>query len=288
VKIFELRRLNFGLSLKVIVAYAAEKLLRVSILSNQKELIEYFNALIRLDLFHKSSMGKYYLVKSLRFGDFYLRKPFSSDYKVYEQVFIDEEYSLLAQLIEKHCPERSLSVLDGGANIGLTTIFLNHILKDKKDISYILVEPFEDNLQVAKSNIGLKDIKQVFFEKAGIYNRKSFLRIDHEFRDKMEWSIQIVESNEPTDLNAIEINDIIKKYKLKHLDVLKLDIEGAERFLFEKEEYANEFLKYVSIVAIELHFNEEENAKILAILENNKFKLQKFGEMYVGAKEQLN
>jgi FkbM family methyltransferase len=288
VKIFELRRLNFGLSLKVVVAYIAEKLFRVSLLSNQKELIAYFNALIKLDLSHKSSVGKYYLVNSIQFGEFYLRKPFSSDYKVYEQVFIDKEYSLLAQLIEKHFPEKSLSVLDGGANIGLTTIFLNHLLKNKKDIRYILVEPFEDNLQLAQSNIGLKDIKQVFFEKAGIYNKKSFLRIDHEFRDKMEWSIQIVESSEPTNLNAIEINDIVKKYGLERLDVLKLDIEGAEKFLFEKEGYANDFLKHVSIVAIELHFDDQENAKILTILENNKFKLQKFGEMYVGIKEQLN
>jgi FkbM family methyltransferase len=288
VKIFELRRLNFGLAVKVVLAYTGEKLLHVSMLSNQKELIEYFNALIRLDLFHKSDLGKHYLVKSADFGDFCFRKPFSSDYKVYQQVFVDKEYLLLAQLIEKHCPGKSIAVLDGGANIGLTTIYLNHYLKDKKDIRYILVEPFEDNLQVAQSNIGLKGIKQVFFEKAGIYNRKSFLRIDHDFRDKMEWSIQIVESSEPTSLNAIEINDIVKKYSLEHLDVLKLDIEGAERFLFEKEEYANEFLKNVSIIAIELHFDEEENAKILAILENNKFKLQKFGEMYVGVKEQLN
>jgi FkbM family methyltransferase len=288
VKIFELRRLNLGLSLKVVVAYTAEKLFRVSLLPNQKELIAYFNSLIKLDLFHKSAMGKYYLVKSAQFGDFYLRKPFSSDYKVYEQVFIDKEYSLLAQLIEKHLPKKSLSVLDGGANIGLTTIFLNHLLKDKRDIKYILVEPFEDNLQLAQSNIDLKNIKQVFFEKAGIYNKKSFLRIDHEFRDKMEWSIQIVESSEATNLHAIEINDIVKKYGLESLDVLKLDIEGAEKFLFEKEGYANDFLKNVSIVAIELHFDDQENAKILTILENNKFKLQKFGEMYVGIKEQLN
>lgn len=287
-KIFELRRLNFQLAINVVLAYTGEKILHVSILPDQKELIEYFNALIRLDLFHKSSIGKYYLVKSLNFGNFYLRKPFSSDYKVYQQVFIDKEYLLLAQLIEKHCSGKSISILDGGANIGLTTIYLNHYLKDKKDIRYILVEPFEDNIESAKSNIGLKDIKHAFFEKAGIYNKKSFLRIDHEYRDKMEWSIKIVESNEPTDLHAIEINEIFKKYNLEQLDVLKLDIEGAEKFLFENEDYAHNFLKHVSIVAIELHFEEEENARIIGILENNQFKLQKYGEMYVGIKELLN
>lgn len=287
-KIFELRRLNFQLGVKVMVAYIGEKLLHVSMLPKQKELIEYFNALIRLDLFHKSSMEKYYLVKSINYGDFLLRKPFSSDYKVYQQVFVDKEYLMLAQLIEKHCPGKSIAILDGGANIGLTTIYLNHYLKNKKDVSYILVEPFDDNIESAKSNVRLKNIQHVYFEKAGIYNKKSFLRIDHGYRDKMEWSIQIVESNEPTNLKTVEINEIIKKYDLEQLDVLKLDIEGAEEFLFESEDYATSFLKHVSIVAIELHFDEEKNARILGILENNKFKLKRYGEMYVGAKELLN
>jgi hypothetical protein len=94
-----------------------------------------------------------------------------------------------------------------------------------------------------------------------------------------------VESDKPTDLRSIEIKDIFNKYNLQQLDVLKLDIEGAEKFLFENTDYATSFLKRVSIIAIELHDEYDVAESILSVLANNNFDMHKYGEMHVGIKD---
>lgn len=283
-KLLELRRLNFSLVVKVIIAYLGSKLLRKRLVSRQDELIAYFNHLARLKIRHKQSTDRHFLVSSEEHGEFYLRKPFSSDYKVFEQVFLDREYLHLAELIDRTCQGDEITMIDGGANIGLTTIFISRFLKGRKRIRSIVVEPFDDNLRSAQMNFEVQGVKNIHYEKAGLYNKKCYLKIDTHFRDEMEWSVQIVESPEKTELQSIEISEIFEKYHLDSLDVLKLDIEGAEEFLFRDEDYATRFLERVKIIAIELHDEYDSNEKILDILRRNKFELIKFGEMYVGKK----
>ena len=272
-KLLELRRLNFQLAIKVVFAYLGDKLFKRKLVNQQSEIISYFNALYNLDVFHKEDAGRYYLIESKQYGQFYLRKPFSSDYKVFQQIFIDKEYSLLADLVDKHCKGDVVTIIDGGANIGLTTIYMHHALKSRRMIKSILVEPFEDNIQLAEKNTRLQGIHGACFERAGFYNKPCFLKIDQGFRDGMEWSIQIVESEMPTDLRSIEINDIFRKYDLNQVDVLKLDIEGAEKFLFEDKDYASSFLSKILIIAIELHDEYRVAKNILSILESNHFEI---------------
>lgn len=286
-KISGVRRLNLQIFCKVLLAYIGDKLLRSSIIDGQKEIIAYFNALIRLDLYHKADAKTHYIAESRQYGQFYLRKPFSSDYKVFEQIFVVKEYLLLAELIERHCQNNEVFFIDGGANVGFATIFVQHYLKGKKKIKAILIEPFKDNIETARLNFQLRNIDNVYFEMAGLYNKSCYLRIDHGFRDGMEWSIQTTECNEPTELKAIQIKDLSEKYSLERIDVLKLDIEGAEKFLFEDENYASSFLKNVSIISIELHDEYNIASKILHTLEKNQFKLQKYGELHVGIKQHL-
>lgn len=287
-KIFELRRLNAILAIKVIIAYVCTKVLRVKLIKGQQELIAYFNHLAKLNMYHKKTLANHFLVASPDFGQFYLRKPYSSDYKVYEQVFLEKEYLRLAQLIEENCKGNTVSMIDGGANIGFTSIYIHNYFKGKKKIESILIEPFKDNIATATLNFRAQEIDSISYEQAGIHNKQCFLKTDQQFRDGMEWSVQIVESTENTDLRSIEISDILNKYHIDTLDVLKLDIEGAERFLFEDEQYASDFLQKVNIIAIELHDEYHVADAILNIIQKNNFDLVKFGEMYVGAKRKLS
>lgn len=283
-KLFELQRLNAKLAIKVVVAYIGAKVFRLQLVKDQDKLIAYFNHLTILDMHHKKTLENHFLVESTAHGQFYLRKPYSSDYKVYEQVFLDKEYLRLAELIHENCATDTISMIDGGANIGFTSIYISDYFKGKKTIKSILIEPFEDNIKTAKLNIDAHGINSVFYEQAGIHNKKCFLKTDQQFRDGMEWSIQITESEEATELPSIEISEVLEKYQIDTLHVLKLDIEGAERFLFEDENYASNFLKKVKIIAIELHDEYHVADAILDIIQKNNFDVIKFGEMYVGAK----
>ena len=53
---------------------------------------------------------------------------------------------------------------------------------------------------------------------------------------------------------AYDIDFIVnKKYKWSSIDYLKMDIEGAEKLLFEKEEQYGKWLPKVKCMSIELH-----------------------------------
>ena len=269
----------------VIAAYFKTKLLRRKVVGKQQMALTYFQFLSKLKINHKKEIGNYFLVESPEYGKFYLRKPFSSDYKVFKQIFSDNEYLEFAKLIQQNCTNDTITMIDGGANIGLTTIYLNHFFRGKKKIRSILVEPFKENIESAKLNMEIQGIDGVSYERAGLHNKKCFLKIDHSYRDQREWSVQIIETPEQTDLESIEIPEIIDKYHLPTVDVLKLDIEGAERFLFEDEAYASNFLRKVNVFAIELHREYPIEDKVLDVLHRNDFEPQKYLHTYIAAKK---
>lgn len=284
-RLSDLKRLNFQLGLKVIAGYFGSKVLRRKLVHQQEELISYLRHLAKLNIYHRKSIGKYFLVQSPSYGLFYLRKPFSSDYKVFRQIFNDREYLELANIVDANCKNDKISIIDGGANIGLTTIYLNHFFKSRKKLLSILIEPFKDNLDSAKKNMEVQGIDGVYYENAGFHNKKCFLKIDHSYRDGMEWSTQIVEASEETDLTSVEVAEVMDKYQLEDVDVLKLDIEGAERFLFEDEEYAAKFLRRIKVVAIELHREYDVEEKIKSILQKNGFSLIKNMHTFIGTRQ---
>jgi hypothetical protein len=126
-----------------------------------------------------------------------------------------------------------------------------------------------------------------FFEEAGLYNKSCFLSIQKDFRDGMEWSIQVIESKTPTRLRAMQITEIMTKYSIEEWDILKLDIEGAEKYLFEREDYASEFLKKTKIIALEIHTEYISESVITNMLEKSGFVISRCGELIIGIKKDL-
>ncbi|HTQ65417.1 MAG TPA: FkbM family methyltransferase, partial [Puia sp.] len=158
-------------------------------------------------------------------------------------------------------------------------------LAREKKLIEVLVEPFYDNIKSARLNFQAQQIGNVFFEESGLYNKNCFLQIEKNFRDAREWSIQIKETDKDTGLKAVQIIDLLNKYGINEVDILKLDIEGAEKYLFFDANYAAEFLKRTRIIAIEIHKEYIEESSILHVLKDNNFTVYKSGEIHIGVKE---
>ena len=287
-KIFEMRRLGPGGAIDLIKSYVGEKLMHRELVGDQKKLIAYFNILVNYDLYHREDKGNYTVMHSAEHGDVAMRKPFCSDPTVYRQIYSDEEYGLLASLIRKHVSSGDVTMIDGGANIGLTSIYLQEKLRDTHRLLSVLVEPDSENVAMIKRNLLLQGIDHFHIEQAGLYNRSCFLSIVNDFRDGLEWSIQVVESEKPTELRAVEVAGLAVKYGWARIDVLKMDIEGAERFLLNDEDYARGFLQKVHILAVELHDEYVDRGKILSMLERIGFQLSVSGELHIGVNSHLS
>jgi len=54
-----------------------------------------------------------------------------------------------------------------------------------------------------------------------------------------------------SDIEAVSIPYLLQKFNFKKIDILKIDIEGSEKDLFETD--TDEWLPYVTTLCIELH-----------------------------------
>lgn len=180
-------------------------------------------------------------------------RPFTSDIRVLRQVFIDNEYSQVIDL-SKSARLDIKYIVDCGANIGATTLYLK---KHFEHAYVIAVEPDAGNFSCLERSIWLNNLSHVFTEKKGIWYRPARLEISTGFRSGENWAFEVTESPSGK-IEAVSINDLIAKYNWPHVDILKIDIEGTERYLIaDGREAFSDLLGMTKILAIEIH--EEYN-----------------------------
>ena len=226
--------------------------LRKSLSSTQLDFYTYFYFLLKTDFTYSESENLYFVTQS-NGKHIAIRNYPSSDALVYNQIFIKEEYLNVIQLAKKHLAGQSrINIIDVGANVGYSVRYWQNCFPEF-DLRIIAIEPDSNNLLMTKKNNELYGAHNVQLEASGLHNKSCFLKVTKGFMGGKEWGFQVEETLDQTDLKSIELSDIIKKYKLKTIDILKIDIEGSERFIFQDKDYAMKFLENVSILALEIH-----------------------------------
>ncbi|TXE12040.1 FkbM family methyltransferase [Seonamhaeicola algicola] len=205
-----------------------------------------------------------------------------SDYNVFTQIFNFEEFKIVSTLLNLNFDNsEKLVVIDSGANVGYTTLYLNkHI--NSKDLYIYAVEPSPENVNCFKANVfelnNLTNVK--IYDKALSHKQGVNYNISNGFRDGKDWSIETIE-NSKGEIKGITINDIIKENNIEVISLLKIDIEGAERFIFNKESDMS-FLNKTKILAIEIHDEYNIRVSIYDILKSYGFYLFESGELTIG------
>lgn len=222
----------------------------------------------------------YYRVKTTRDLILNIRSSEHSDYEVFEQIFNFEEFEIIRKLLALNFENKEdIIIIDSGANVGYTTLYFKSYFIDSQIFS---VEPSNKNADYFKSNVfDLNIIKNVrFYEKA--LSQKSGMKysISRDFRDRKDWAIT-TESCEEGDIDGITINEIIDENNIDTVTFLKIDIEGAERYIFENENDVS-FLKKTKIIALEIHDEFNIRTSICNCLKKNNFYLFGSGELTIG------
>ena len=211
-----------------------------------------------------------------------LLRPYSSDFEVFCQIFINDEFKELIKLIGEN--NKINIIIDAGANIGLSSIKFKTYFPDAMIIP---IEPDEENYKVMIKNLKETHVNAVPI-KAGVWNKPAKLYFNRSFRDGKEWSISVTDiPNKGKSIDSISINEIVKKNNLRSIDLLKIDIEGSEKQLFKKNDSDVDFLNITKFIAIEIHneFNIKEHIENL--LTERGFSLSESGEYLIGKNELL-
>lgn len=208
-----------------------------------------------------------------------------SDFLVFDQIFNFLEFEVVLSLIKLNkASNKNSIIIDAGANVGYTTIYFAHYLPFSKIYA---IEPSNDNLNILKKNIFYvdKSVEIKLYQNALSEKKGMLYEISKDFRDGLDWSINTV-LNEKGNVKGITISEIIEEHNLQYISLLKIDIEGAERFIFNVENDLS-FLKMTEIVAIEIHDEYAVREIIYDILRENNYYLIESGELTIAINKKL-
>lgn len=195
----------------------------------------------------------------------------SSDFKVFQQVMVFDHYSY-SGLTEPPVE----TVIDLGANVGLSALFFANKYPNAKVIA---VEPEIHNYEQMVKNVS--GFNNVYALNNAIWYENKELNIYDGGRG--EYAFRIVEDNGTRvgTTTCITIDDIVKKYDLKRIDILKIDIEGAEKELFMYN-YKN-WLPMVRCVMIELHDGDHPGctSAFFRAIADREFTMSSRGEILI-------
>lgn len=187
----------------------------------------------------KTGLGRKFKFSPLR-QEIHLR-PASSDIQTFIEIFIDEEYNFSVPFVPR-------VIVDGGANVGLSTLYFKNKFPTARIIS---IEPGTKNFEMLSKNAG--HFKDVTLINGALWHSKSQVSVSDKY-NMGEWGMVTEEVNGSTNddtISTVTIDEILEQHNLNHIDILKLDIETAEKELFSCN-FAN-WLSKTKIVVIELH-----------------------------------
>lgn len=179
-----------------------------------------------------------------------------SDIRVFKQIFVDNEYDSL------NLPETAKTIIDLGANIGLSALFF---IKKFPTSRIVAVEPDAVNFSIMEKNLE-KFSKSVSFLQAAIWptdGEVSLVEEDDDHNSLGAWGYRTEASNGNSGLSvkAVTIPTIMKQYGMDFVDILKVDIEGAEYELFEKN--YEDWIDKVGLIIIETHDRFKPNSEAM-------------------------
>jgi FkbM family methyltransferase len=181
-------------------------------------------------------------VDNIRYPIF-LRIP-TSDISVYKEIFIQNEY-------DYYYNNNPCIIVDAGANIGLSAVFYANKFPNSKILA---IEPEDSNFNLLKKNVA--QYKQIHPIQAALWHEEGTLSVTDIHSGHWGFLVDSETSNNSNNytvsqsVKSITINSILKDYNISKIDILKIDIEGAEKEVFKDTSY---WINKVDSIVIELH-----------------------------------
>jgi FkbM family methyltransferase len=145
------------------------------------------------------------------------------DFKVINETWLENVYRI-------HEGQFSYNgvFVDIGANIGAVSIFVDSFNKNRmfdNKVNVYAVEPEPNNLYLLNQNIQNNPTENIIVVNNAIWHEEKMVSISNRGGNS---SIVGPEGEENSEVLAITLETLFSRYDLKEIDVMKIDIEGAE------------------------------------------------------------
>jgi FkbM family methyltransferase len=163
----------------------------------------------------------------------------TSDLPCYRQVIVSNEYDF-------PYPGNIRTIIDAGAYVGFSAIFF---ARKYPDAVILAIEPDAENFTLLQRNT--RAFPQITPIQAAVWgDTKQLSVVDTGGR---EWGFQTVDTTSTSSRSvvaALAMETLLETYGIERVDILKVDIEGAERQVFA---HADGWIDRVGSIVIELH-----------------------------------
>lgn len=127
--------------------------------------------------------------------------------------------------------DRRPIVLDCGGHIGSFTMYVkSHWPKAK----VYVMEPVPDNLNLLKENIAQNNLTDINVIPYALYGQSGTFYIDlaNKQFDAVNVSVEKPNHNQFVTIEALTLDEVLQKNQISIVDLMKMDIEGAEYHIF--------------------------------------------------------
>ena len=169
-------------------------------------------------------------------------RPIEEDVGIIKSIFGFQEYQLPP--IKDFQPKL---ILDCGSNIGCAAVYF--AIKYPYAQIYS-VEPEKDNFKLLLFNTILYD--NIYPIKSALWNKETFIRVED--RGFGKWGFMTFETNadDPDAFKTTTVARLLADSGFDEIDLIKIDIEGAEKEVFSAPD-VDDWLPKVKVLVIELH-----------------------------------
>lgn len=199
-------------------------------------------------------------------GDIFFRES-PSDHYTFGDVFEQEVY----KSVLRYLPDCS-TIVDLGANIGFASLYLAKAYPSARVAS---VEPNSENFELLQANLqGLIRQGRCILMQAAVWSAHKSLAVDPNWQHGAYNAFRLQDERvgqQGTDhVEGITMQEVLAEAKFQHVDLLKVDIEGAEVELFRGN---LDWLDRVRAIAIEFHGTSRQESGFDQILKTNGFEV---------------
>lgn len=230
-----------------------------------RSLIKKYNLITGLKLYYKFRYGKTKTLKIPSLAYPLKLTPNSIDNYSFYEIFIKEDYNLNYPNFKTD----EINIIDAGANIGLASVFFANKFKNSKIIS---IEPDSDNFEMLKKNTS--HYKNINIYNAALWNEKKYLNIIDKGWGTRGFMIEENKEKKENSVQSYSVLDLMKENKMKTISILKIDIEGSEKEVFESN--FDKWIPKTKCIIVELHDRMRKGSSKSVYKSIGKFNFSEF------------
>jgi FkbM family methyltransferase len=193
-------------------------------------------------------------IKTKTFGNIYWRPKF--DFGVFSHLYSPAiNFSDYASQDFFYTENKKIKIIfDLGANIGIESVRFRKLFPLAQIIS---IEPNKSNFEILKKNLSQHNFIKYF--NLAIWNNKTKLKLKSYGNSSTSFSYEELKSlsknestlmsNDEIFVDAETIDNLMKTLSISEIDILKIDVEGAEKYIFDNS--SDKWISKINIIIAE-------------------------------------